>query len=158
MRSAAGTRRQDRAVPRPGRIGARLRRHPHPGRRLTARLTDRFFREDTSMPDVTIAPTPYLKPLPDISDLNRPFWDALARHEFRVPRCADCGDYNWVPYPACRTCLSENLVWTVVSGDATVYSFSVVQRGPGAFDADVPYVLTLGQLVEEPRRCNVLAV
>jgi uncharacterized protein len=108
-------------------------------------------------PDVTIAPSPYLKPLPIISDLNRPFWDALAAHEFRLPRCADCGDYNWVPYPACRTCLSERQVWTPVSGDATLFSFTVVHRGPGAFDADVPYVLALGQLVEQPRACNVLA-
>jgi hypothetical protein len=48
-------------------------------------------------------------------------------------------------------------VWTQVSGDATVFSFTVVHRGPGAFDADVPYVLALGQLVEQPRACNVLA-
>jgi uncharacterized OB-fold protein len=109
------------------------------------------------MPDVTIAPSPYLKPLPTISDLNRPFWDGLARHEFRVPRCSDCGDYSWVPYPACRSCLSENQVWTLVTGDATVFSFTVVHRGPGAFDADVPYVLALGQLVEQPRPCNILA-
>jgi uncharacterized protein len=38
-----------------------------------------------------------------------------------------------------------------------VFSFTVVHRGPGAFDADVPYVLALGQLIETPRRCNVLA-
>src|SRR2546430_17057889 len=29
----------------------------------------------------------YLKPLPEITELNRPFWDALKRHEFTVPRC-----------------------------------------------------------------------
>jgi uncharacterized OB-fold protein len=109
------------------------------------------------MPEARIAAQPYLKPLPEISDLNRPFWEGLGLREFRVPRCADCGDYNWVPYPACRTCLSENQVWTPVSGDATVFSFTVVHRGPGAFDADVPYVLALGQLVEHPRPCNVLA-
>src|SRR5438270_1093682 len=110
------------------------------------------------MPQVTTITASYLKPLPDISDLNRPFWEGLAHHEFRVPRCADCGDYSWVPYPACRTCQSENQVWTLVSGRATVYSFSIVHRGPGAFNADVPYVLTLGQLEEQPRRCNVLAL
>jgi uncharacterized OB-fold protein len=109
------------------------------------------------MADVTTAPAPYLKPLPEISDLNRPFWDGLRAHEFRVPRCRDCGHYNWLPYPACRSCLSERQAWTVVSGDATVYSFTIVHRGPGAFDADVPYVLALGQLTEAPRRCNVLA-
>ena len=80
---------------------------------------------------------PYLKPLPTVSEANRPFFDALAEHRFLVPKCADCGDYNWVPYPACRSCLSENQVWTLVTGDATVFSFTVVHRGPGAFDADV---------------------
>jgi uncharacterized protein len=109
------------------------------------------------MPDVSTADSPYLKPLPDVSSLNRPFWESLKRHEFRVPMCADCGDYNWAPYPACRSCQSERQEWTVVSGDATVFSFTVVHRGPGAFNADVPYVMALGQLVEQPRRCNVLA-
>ena len=109
------------------------------------------------MADVSIAALPYLKPLPVPSRLNQPFWDALRGHQFVVPRCADCGDYNWLPYPACHSCQSEGQVWTPVSGDATVYSFTVVHRGPGAFDADVPYVMALGQLLEQPRPCNVLA-
>ena len=62
-----------------------------------------------------------------------------------------------MPYPACRTCLSENQEWTEVSGDAHVYTFTVVHRGPGAFNADVPYAIVLGKLVEEPRSCLVLA-
>jgi uncharacterized OB-fold protein len=93
----------------------------------------------------------YLKPLPDISELNRPFWDGLRQHEFRVPRCNDCGDYNWIPYPACRSCQSENQEWTPVSGDAVVWSFSVVHRGPGAFNEEVPYIVVLAKLAEEPR-------
>ena len=102
------------------------------------------------------APTPYLKPLPDITAHGRPFWEALGEHRFVVPRCDECGDYNWVPYPACRSCLSERLSWTQVSGEASLYTFSVVHRGPGAFDAEVPYVVALGELVEQPRPCLVL--
>jgi len=93
----------------------------------------------------------FLKPLPEISPRNLPFWDGLKEHEFRVPRCQDCGDYNWIPYPACRSCLSENQEWTAVSGDAVVWSFSVVHRGPGAFNDDVPYIVVLAKLAEEPR-------
>jgi uncharacterized OB-fold protein len=103
------------------------------------------------------AASPYLKPLPEPTAENQPFFGALAEHRFVVPRCAGCGDYNWVPYPACRSCLSENQPWTEVSGDATVYSYTVVHRGPGAFDADVPYVIALGRLAEEPRPMLVLA-
>jgi uncharacterized protein len=94
---------------------------------------------------------PYLKPLPNPSALNAPFWDGLRAHEFRVPKCRNCGDYNWVPYPACRTCLSEDQEWTVVSGDATVWSYSVCHRGPGVFNDDVPYTVVLAKLAEEPR-------
>ena len=99
---------------------------------------------------------PYLKPLPTPTERNRPFWDALRTHTFVVPRCEDCGDYNWPPYPACRTCLSENQSWVPASGAATVFSFSIVHRGHGAFDAEVPYAVVLAKLAEEPRPMIVL--
>jgi uncharacterized protein len=99
---------------------------------------------------------PYLKPLPTMTEQNQPFWDGLRDHQFLVPRCQDCGDYNWVRYPACRSCQSERQEWTRVSGDATVWSYSVVHRGPGAFDAEVPYFVVLAKLAEEPRPLIVL--
>jgi uncharacterized OB-fold protein len=98
----------------------------------------------------------YLKPLPDITERNRPFWAGLARHQFLVPRCQNCGDYNWVPYPACRTCLSEDQAWTEVSGDATVYTYTIVERGHGPFNDEAPYAVVLAKLAEEPRACIVL--
>ena len=106
---------------------------------------------------LALAPEPYLKPLPEITDFNRPFFDALKNREFVVPKCQDCGDYHWIPYPACRSCLSEDLVWAPVSGDATMYTFTVVHRGPGAYEEDVPYVIAMGELIEQPRPCLVIA-
>jgi len=100
--------------------------------------------------------TPYLKPLPDVTEANRPFWEGLQRHEFLIPRCTACHVYNWPPYPACRSCLSEDLEWTPVSGDAAVYTFTLVHRGHGPFDAEVPYAIVLAKLVEEPRACVVI--
>ena len=97
----------------------------------------------------------YLKPLPLKTALNAPFWEGLLEHRFCVPRCRHCGDFNWVPYPACRTCLSEEQEWVNVSGDATVWSYSVVYRGPGAFALETPYVVVLAKLTEEPRPCIV---
>jgi uncharacterized OB-fold protein len=103
------------------------------------------------------APAPFLKSLPVITDFNRPFFDALRNRQFVVPKCQDCGDYHWTPYPACRSCLSMNLAWTPVSGDATLYTFTVVQRAGGPYSADVPYVIAMGELVERPRSCLILA-
>ena len=97
----------------------------------------------------------YLKPLPLQTTLNAPFWKGLSEHRFCVPRCKNCGDFNWVPYPACRTCLSEDQEWVTVSGNATVWSYSVVHRGPGAFERETPYVVVLAKLAEHPRPCIV---
>ena len=110
------------------------------------------------MPVVTTAPAPYLKPLPAITARNKPFWDALREHRFVVPRCNDCGDYSWAPYPFCRSCQSARWEWTEVSGRATIFTYSAIYRAPGAFDADVPFLLTFGQLEEQPRPCNVLSI
>jgi hypothetical protein len=99
----------------------------------------------------------YTKPLPEISDENRPFWEGLARRQFLAPRCADCGDFGWIPYLACRTCLSTDLTWTPLSGLATIFSYSIVHRGPGGFADDVPYVLVLAEMLEQPRPMLVLA-
>lgn len=99
----------------------------------------------------------YTKPLPTPTIANQEFWDGLKRHEFLVPKCTNCGHLNWVPYPACRTCQTEAQQWTKVSGDATVWSFTRVHRGPGAFAAEVPYTIVLGQLIEQPRSLIVTA-
>jgi uncharacterized OB-fold protein len=99
----------------------------------------------------------YTKPLPVISPENRPFWDGLRERRFLAPKCRQCGDFGWIPYPACRTCLSTELEWVELSGRATVYSYSIVHRGPGAFADDVPYVLVLAEMEERPRPMLVLA-
>jgi uncharacterized protein len=103
-----------------------------------------------------VADEPFLKPLPEVTPQTAPFVEGLRKHQFLVPKCQSCGDYSWIPHPACRSCLSEDLVWTPVSGEATLYTFTVVHRGPGAFSLDVPYVIAMGELVEAPRACIVL--
>jgi uncharacterized OB-fold protein len=93
---------------------------------------------------------PYLKPLPAVTEPNLPFWDALKQHAFLVPKCDDCDSYNWTPYPACRNCLSEKQTWTKVSGEGTLYTYTVVHRGPGAFGEEVPYIVAVAELKEKP--------
>lgn len=99
----------------------------------------------------------YQKPLAEVTDFNRPFFDGLRDHRFLIPHCLECGAYHWIPYPACRSCLSLDLEWAPVSGEATLYTFTAVHRGPGAFAGDVPYTVAIGELVEQPRACLVVA-
>ena len=69
-----------------------------------------------------------------------------------MPRCDDWGKYHFYPHPLCPFCSSAKLVWTPVSGRASLYSFTVVHRAPSkAFAGEVPYVVAVVQLEEGPR-------
>lgn len=93
----------------------------------------------------------YSKPLPEIDDINRPFWEATRRGELRLQRCKDC---RRVWYPAgtnCPTCLSTGFEWGQMSGRGTVWSFIVYHhcwhRG---FEKEIPYNVAMIQLEEGP--------
>lgn len=93
----------------------------------------------------------YSKPLPEIDDINRPFWEAMHRGELRLQRCKDC---RHVWYPAgtnCPKCLSTSFEWGPMSGRGTVWSFIVYHhcwhRG---FEKEIPYNVAMIQLEEGP--------
>ena len=81
------------------------------------------------------------------------FWQAAARGELAIQRCANCGTYAHPPRQVCRHCHSsgEALQPATVSGRGTVGSWVVVQRP--FLDAqrdDGPYVLVAVDLVDAP--------
>lgn len=88
----------------------------------------------------------YKKPLPEQSLENAAFWAGLKAGEFRIPRCRDCGRWNWVPLPACRECLSEELEWETTRGTGVIFTYTVVHRGLGAFNADGPYAVVMVEM------------
>ena len=91
-------------------------------------------------------------PLPDIEHpLTRGFWDAAARGELAIPRCADCGRWNWYPRERCAGCGGARMPWTATSGRATLFSWAVVERAwVKAFREHAPYVTGLVCLAEDP--------
>ncbi len=96
----------------------------------------------------------WAKPLPNIDEDNRPFWDGLRRHELLVFRCRTCGASYW-PAAYCRTCPAEpfygNMAWVPASGRGTVFAFNIHRFAfhPGFAD-DLPYVYALITLAEGP--------
>jgi uncharacterized protein len=94
----------------------------------------------------------YEKPLPVISEYNRPFWDYAAKHELRLQRCLDCGK-PWFPFgPVCVHCFSERFEWARMSGRGKVHSWVVFHKVYDAsFKNDVPYNVTLVEIEEGPR-------
>jgi uncharacterized OB-fold protein len=90
-------------------------------------------------------------PLPDLGDaLSAPFFAAAAAGELRIPRCEECGAYVWYPQETCPVD-GGVLVWTRVSGRATLFSWAVVRRAfLPAFEDKVPFVTALVALDEDP--------
>lgn len=94
----------------------------------------------------------YEKPLPGVSSLNRPYWEGLARHEFKLPSCHGCGHVWYPPAPWCPRCHSRDTGWTAMSGRGRVNSWTVVHvTGLRGFRGDVPYNVAEVTLDEGPR-------
>jgi uncharacterized protein len=96
----------------------------------------------------TTAPPPE-KPLPTITDVNRPFWEATARGELVAQQCSVCGLIRYPINPRCTNCLSPLFEWAQLSGEGTVFSTIVYHHvfNP-AFRDDVPYNVSVIQLDE----------
>jgi len=90
--------------------------------------------------------------LPDLGwEPTREFWLAAQRRELVIPRCDRCSATVWYPAPRCRSCDSESLTWTRMSGDATLFSWAVVGRALfKAFADKAPYITGLVALREAP--------
>ncbi|MDG4830389.1 Zn-ribbon domain-containing OB-fold protein [Solwaraspora sp. WMMD1047] len=96
---------------------------------------------------MTTLPTPE----PHQDPTGRGYWDAAARGELRVVHCPSCESLSWYPRSRCPRCLADGLELVPVSGDGTVYSFTVNRRPAGAYREAGPVVIAYVELAEGPR-------
>lgn len=83
--------------------------------------------------------------------LSGAFWGSLDEGTFRVQRCDNDGTYWFPPTSMCPTCHSIAFTWTPVSGDATLWTWTIAHRAPKPQFVDkVPYCLGVAQLAEGP--------
>ncbi len=96
--------------------------------------------------------TEYAKPLPVITELTAPFWEAARAGRLEVQRCDACGTLRFPPARVCDACLSEQTSWVPVSGRATVWSVCEFHRLYfKGFEPELPYNVALVCLEEGPR-------
>ena len=86
-------------------------------------------------------------PLPEPTELSRPFWEGCRRGELLVQRCRACGHHVFIPEAACTRCLAPDLEWAPSSGRGVVYSYTIVYR-PQQPTFAVPYVAAIVELEE----------
>ncbi len=79
------------------------------------------------------------------------FREGLAAHRLELPRCTGCGQLSFYPRARCAHCMSPALAWEELSGNGTVYSYTVNRRGHGEYADAGPYVIAYVELAEGPR-------
>ena len=87
--------------------------------------------------------------LPRVTDTNRHFWTGGERGELTFLRCRACGHYIHPPQPLCPECHSKDLGPEVVSGRATVATYSINHQ-PWMPGPELPYVVAIIEIVEQP--------
>lgn len=71
-----------------------------------------------------------------------PYWEGIAKHELRLPRCSVCGQWEWYPSAAGPSCPGGHYDWQAVSTSGTVFTFTDVER-PLLPSVREPYVVGL---------------
>jgi uncharacterized OB-fold protein len=89
--------------------------------------------------------------LPQVDDLNRPFWDGARDGVLRLQRCGGCGTLRYPISPICPSCLSTEFTWEQVSGRGEVYTFGVFRHTYNdAWSDRAPYAVAIIKLEEGP--------
>jgi len=90
-------------------------------------------------------------PAPPVVPETKPFWDGTKAGKLVLPRCPRCSFVIWYPRQFCPQCGQTPVEWFDASGLGTVYSFTVVRRGEGAYRDTPQYTLAIVELQEGPR-------
>lgn len=94
------------------------------------------------------------KPLPTITHLTEPFWNAAKQGRFVLQRCGKCGTHNFYPKPWCIECGSRDLTWADAQARGTLYSYTVshvVAMNYRGWEQDLPVLMGLIDLADGPR-------
>ena len=92
----------------------------------------------------------YKKQLPDITPIDRPFWEAAKRHELVAYRCLNCGTF-YSQVTECVACDKPRMEWVRVSGKGEVYTFGIYhQLYHPAWKEEIPYNVSWIKLNEGP--------
>ena len=88
-------------------------------------------------------------PVPELDLDNRAFWTGGATGQLLIARCQSCGTWLHPPRPACRACYGTDVTAEPAAGTGTVVTYTVNHQA-WVPDLDVPYVLAIVELDEQP--------
>lgn len=92
------------------------------------------------------------KPMPEPTPVTEPFWNALREHKIRIQYSPSSDRYVFYPRVLAPRTLADDLEWREISGDGTLYTFTVADRPTAPPWADsLPQLLAVVEWDEGPR-------
>jgi uncharacterized protein len=83
---------------------------------------------------------------PSLNPGDEPFFEAADKGKLVLKYCSDCGRPHHYPRSLCPFCWSTDLSWREAAGTGTIYTYSVMRRGPGS-----PFCIAYVTLDEGPK-------
>ncbi len=104
---------------------------------------------------VKTPPTIKSKPLTLVYDMpiskTQEFWEGIKEGKIYTTRCKKCGKLYFPPVGDCGLCLSSDVEWVELSGEAEVETFTHIPVQPASFQQHEPYTIAIGRLKEGVR-------
>ena len=91
------------------------------------------------------------RPVPIPTSVTRRYWDSVNEEALRIPRCRSCGAVHFYPHALCPACMSPDLDYVPVSGNGTIYSYTIIRSPQPAFKGMEPYAVVNVELDEGVR-------
>jgi uncharacterized OB-fold protein len=86
-------------------------------------------------------------PLPNPGPDDRPYWEFCAKQELRIQCCTNCCRFRHPPAPFCASCGSGEMEWKQVSGNGSVFSYTVAHYATHpALKSALPYNIVVVML------------
>jgi uncharacterized protein len=80
---------------------------------------------------------------PTITLESQEYWAAANDGRLLLKCCSDCGRHFHYPRAYCPYCMSDRTDWIEASGRGTIYTYTVMRRGPDA--GTIPAFITLNE-------------
>ena len=96
------------------------------------------------MPTFKSRPITLIYDIPNSKTLQ--FWDGLKEEKIFATKCIKCSKVIFPPVADCATCLSSEMEWVELKGEAEIEAFTHIIIRPASFQQEKPYTVAIGRL------------
>jgi len=98
----------------------------------------------SSMPSIKSKPITIVEEIPISKTLK--FWEGLKQGKVYATKCCKCDKPYFPPSADCPECLSSEMEWVELGGEAEIETFTHVVVRPTSFCQYKPYTVAIGKL------------